>query len=83
MVITRQVVADQIRRYLGHQQSLEQLVDWAEKQVLDGVFESAGVRDAVARLGLSDVRAFGLAWEDCQSLLHSLGFAAHVDIVAA
>ena len=30
------------------------------------------VRDAVARLGLADVQAFGLTWEDCASLLKQL-----------
>jgi len=46
----------------------------------DGEFESPAVRDAVARLGVADVRAFGLTWEDCQRLLRDLGFEAHVEI---
>ena len=58
-------------------------MDWSERQVMDAEFESTTVRDAVARLGLADVRAFGLTWEDCQQLLHSLGFAAHVQIASA
>lgn len=83
MLITRQMVAEKLAAYLRHQSSLEEIVDWAERQVMDGEFESATVRDAVARLGVADVRAFGLTWEDCESLLHDLGNAAHVDIVAA
>ncbi|MGD0767996.1 MAG: hypothetical protein ABSB42_07355 [Tepidisphaeraceae bacterium] len=83
MHITRQIVADQIAVYLHHQASLEQLVDWAERQMMDGDFESPTVRDAVAQLGLADVRAFGLTWEDCQRLLRDLGFAAHVEIAIA
>jgi hypothetical protein len=83
MQTTRQIVADQLGAYLGHQMSLEGLVDWAEKQVMEAEFESTTVRDAVARLGVADVRAFGLTWEDCQQLLHSLGFAAHVHIGTA
>jgi hypothetical protein len=39
--------------------------------------------EIVARLGLADVRAFGLAWEDFQEILHALGFSAKVDLVAA
>jgi hypothetical protein len=31
------------------------------------------IRDAVARLGLADVQAFGLTWEDCASRLKQLG----------
>jgi hypothetical protein len=83
MQITSQIVADQIAAYLHHQLSLKNLVDWAERQVMDADFQSPVVRNAVARLGLADVRAFGLAWEDCQNLLDSLGFAARVEIVAA
>ncbi|MEX2167791.1 MAG: hypothetical protein WD851_00650 [Pirellulales bacterium] len=80
MQITREYVADQLGAYLLHETSLEELVDWAEQQVMEGEFESSTVRDVVARLGLADVRAFGLTWEDCQRLLHDLGFAAHVHI---
>ena len=83
MQITRQIVADRLAAYLGHQVSLEELVDWAEQQVMDAEFESTTVRDAVARLGVADVRAFGLTWEDCQRLLRDLGYAAHVHIATA
>jgi len=83
MTITRQNVADEIAAYLQHRRSLAELVDWAEGQVMDGEFESTPVRDAVARLGLADVRAFGLTWEDCESLLRDLGFFARVEITKA
>jgi len=77
------MVADQLAAYLREQMTLGQLVDWAENQMMEGEFESATVRDAAARLGLADVRAFGLTWEDCQRLLRDLGFAAHVEIGTA
>lgn len=83
MQITRQIVAEQIGTYLHRRMTLEELVNWAETQVMDADFESTVVRDVAARLGVADVRAFGLTWEDCQQLLHRLGFQAHVDIVAA
>ncbi len=83
MLITPQIVAEQMSSYLRQQLPLTRLVDWAEEQVMDGEFETTAVRDIVARLGVADVRAFGLTWEDCQSMLHKLGFEAHVDIVAA
>jgi hypothetical protein len=83
MQITRQIVADQIGAYLLHRASLEQLVDWAERGIMDADFESSAVRDAVAHLGLADTRAFGLTWDDCQRLLHNLGFVAHVEIAIA
>jgi hypothetical protein len=83
MHVTRQIVADQIADYLHQTMSLAQLVDWAELQMMVGEFESPVVRDVVAGLGLADMRAFGLTWEDCQSALRDLGFAAHVEIAAA
>lgn len=83
MRITRQMVADRLGAHLRDGISLGELVDWAERQMMEGEFESDTVRDAVARLGVADVRAFGLTWEDCQHLLHDLGFAAHVHIAAA
>jgi hypothetical protein len=82
MQITRQLVADQLSSYLRHQISQAELVDWAERQIMDGDFESTGVRDAVAHLGVADVRAFGLTWDECQRLLRDLGFAAEVNIQA-
>jgi len=83
MQVTRHIVAEQLGAYLRHQSSLTQLVEWAEQQVMDGEFETTSLRDMVARLGVADVRAFGLTWEDCESMLHELEFEAHIDIVAA
>ena len=37
----------------------------------------------LARLGVADVRAFGLTWEDCENALHELGYAARVEVAAA
>jgi len=85
MLITKQTVADQIAAYLHHQLSLAQLVDWAENALLDGEFaeqEMSAVRFVVSRLGVADVRAFGLTWEDCEQLLERLGYRARVEIVA-
>lgn len=82
MEITRQLVADKLAAYLQRRIALEVLVDWSEQQVMKGDFESFAVKDAVARLGLADVRAFGLTWEDCQRLLGDLGYSARVEIVA-
>jgi cobyrinic acid a,c-diamide synthase len=83
MMISQEHVAKQLAAYLRHEIDQAQLVDWAERQVMDGEFESTIVRDAVARLGLADVRAFGLTWEDCERLLREMGFTAHIDIEAA
>jgi len=86
MMITPKTVADRIAAYLRHDLTLAQLVDWAENAMMDADFEepNAKVLSAViSRLGVADVRAFGLTWEDCEQLLRELGFAARVEVVMA
>lgn len=47
---------------------------------MDGEFDPLDARDVAARIGLSEVRAFGLPWEDCEGLLRKLGFRADIQI---
>jgi len=57
-----------------------------ENTVMEGEFapeEIQILRKVVPRLGVADVRSFGLTWEDCEQLLQELGYSARVDIVAA
>ncbi|HEY2572824.1 MAG TPA: hypothetical protein VGH65_02105 [Verrucomicrobiaceae bacterium] len=86
MTITKKTVADKLAAYLHHEITLAQLVDWAEHAMMDGDFseqEMSALRAVVSRLGVADVRAFGLSWEDCEQFLHKLGYAARVDVVSA
>jgi cobyrinic acid a,c-diamide synthase len=85
MKITKQSVADKIAAYLHHEITLAQLVDWAEQAVMESEFAECDIKtlsEVVARLGVADVRAFGLAWEDCEELLQKLGFSPRVKVVA-
>ena len=85
MDITRDIVADKLRAYLRHDLTLDHLVDWAETAMMDGEFDTTdhdAIRDVLARLGVADVRVFGLAWEDCEIILERLGFAVQLNIVA-
>jgi cobyrinic acid a,c-diamide synthase len=84
MTITKQTVAGKIAAYLHHEITLAQLVDWAEQAMMDGEFaerDAKTLSTVIARLGVADVRAFGLAWEDCEELLHKLGFSPRVEVV--
>jgi hypothetical protein len=86
MTITKQVVAEKIAAYLHHEITLGQLVDWSEGVLMDGELDerdAEALSHVIARLGVADVRAFGLAWEDCEELLGRLGFAPRVQVVAA
>ncbi len=86
MTITKQTVANQIAAYLHHEITLAQLVDWSENALLDGELAERDARivsSVIARLGVADMRAFDLAWEDCEELLRKLGFALRVEVIAA
>ena len=41
------------------------------------------IRDVTSRLGLADVREFGLTWEDCEQYLARLGYKAKVEVIEA
>jgi hypothetical protein len=85
MAITRETVAHKLAAYLHHEISLADLVDWAQMAMMEGEFEDVdhdAIRDAVARLGLADVRAFGLTWEDCEAIFKQLGYDTRIEIVA-
>lgn len=76
MIITRDVLTDRLKLYLNGQLSLESLVSWAEDAMMEGEFEDRDlplIRDIVAKLGVADVAAFGLTWEDARSMLEALG----------
>lgn len=86
MTITKQTVADRIAAYLRHEITQAQLVDWAENALMEGEFaeeDAATISAVVARVGIADVRAFGLTWSDCEDLLRQLGFHARIEIVTA
>lgn len=86
MTVTQADVAEQLIAYLRHNATLAELVDWAETAMMEADFEGANwrtTRALVARLGLADVRAFDLSWQECESMLEQLGFKVHLHIVAA
>jgi hypothetical protein len=82
--ITKLDVVKKLTAYLHNQLSLPELVDWAEEAMLEGEFADDDfelIRNIVSRLGLADVRAFGMTWEDCQSYLTQLGYHAEVTVL--
>jgi len=71
-------------RYLQHRITRANLVDRAEHAMLHSQFEENGfdtIRDITARLGLADVRQFGLTWEECADHFVRLGYRLKVDII--
>ena len=83
MKITRQTVADKIADYLHGKVSQAELVDSAERAMIDAHFDEADAEllsDIVGRLGLADVAEFGLRWQDCEEFIRRLGYRATVTV---
>lgn len=82
MTITRHDLATRLNDFLQGNLPLTDLVVWSEQMLIEHDFDTDATRDAVARLGVADVRAFGLTWEDCRDLLSTLGYTTRVEVVA-
>ncbi len=83
-MITRDTLASRLRDYLQHRITRAALVDWAEQAIMEEEFDDRDletIRDITSRLGLADVREFGLSWEDCERYLTRLGYRTKVDVV--
>ena len=77
MNITKQTTATKILRYLQHKIQLSELVDWAENAIMDGHFQSNEtkiLREVLGKIGVADVKTFGLTCDDCETLMHKLGY---------
>lgn len=86
MKVNRQTVARKLMDYLYHRTTSAELVDWAEWAMMDADFDVSDLnllREVIGRLGLADVRAFGITWDDCENFLSRLGYRVHVTVVEA
>lgn len=85
-MITRETVQEKLLAFLNRQLTLAELVDWAENALQDGELDPRDtelLRNILARLGLADVRQFGLTWEDCSDYLSELGYQVEVRVTPA
>ncbi|BAF58319.1 MAG: hypothetical protein HPY89_09670 [Pelotomaculum sp.] len=83
MKLTRQNIAHKLIDYLFHRITLAELVNWAEMSMMEADFEDKDyetLRDIISRLGLADVKAFGISWEDIEDFLHRLGYRVDLKI---
>lgn len=82
-LVTSKVVVEKLTSYLHHELKLEELVDWAENIMMDGDFDENNyeiLRDIVGRLGVADVRTFGITWEECERFLNQLGYSVKIQV---
>jgi len=85
-MVTRATLQEKLLAYLNRQMSLAELVDWAETAMMDGEFDERDndlLTEIISRLGLADVREFGLSWDDCYEFLGRLGYRVEVTAVPA
>lgn len=82
MIITKQLLAVNMLNYFQHKITLNELVEWAESAFMEGDIQGEDpdvVRDILARLGLADVKTFGLFWEECDDIMRRLGYVLKID----
>jgi hypothetical protein len=84
MVLTKKELADKLIKYINRKIDLPSLISWAEDMIREADFENGSfelIREILARLGLADVREFGLTWDDCYDYLHKLGYHVKVELL--
>ena len=86
MVITKKILVDKLIQYINRQIDLAALVSWSEDMIQEADLEDKDhplLRDILSRIGLADVREFGLSWDDCYDYLHKLGFDVKIQLLEA
>ena len=81
-MITKQITALKILSYFKHQISLNELIDWSEHIISEEEFEVGNeelLTEVLGLLGLADVKAFGLTWEDCELMMNKLGYQINIE----
>ena len=81
MHVSRQMVADQLSRYLNHRVSKEELINWCECQMQEESFENGSVKEIVARIGLMDAKNFEVSYEDLSAMMSQLGYRLKVEVL--
>ena len=83
MIVTRKIVADMLLKYINREIDFLSLINWAEDMIQESDFEDEYfelLRKILARIGLANVREFGLSWDDCYEYLHKLGYDVRVEV---
>jgi hypothetical protein len=86
MIVTKKDVVEMLLKYINRKIDLLILVNWAEEAIKEADFEAENfelIRDIVSRIGLSDVREFGLTWDACYDHLRRLGYDVKVELLEA
>lgn len=83
MLVTKKILADKLLKYINREIDLQKLINWSEELIRESDFEEKDfelIRKILARIGLADVREFGLTWDDCYNYLHELGYDVKIEL---
>lgn len=82
MIINKKIVGAKLLSYLQHKINLNELVNWAESTIMKADFENKEakiLREVLGKLGVADVKMFGLTWDDCEKLMRKLGYKIKIE----
>lgn len=82
MIITKQELAVHLLNYLQRKLTIADLVNRAKGAFMEGDIQGEDqevVRDVLARLGLADVKSFGLLGDECDDMMRKLGYVLKID----
>lgn len=82
MIINKKIVGAKMLSYLQHKITLNELVAWSENAIMKSDFQSGEakvLREVLGKLGLADVKMFGLTWDECEKLMRKLGYKIKIE----
>lgn len=83
MKVTKKKLVDKIVAYLNRSITTKQMVDWAESMICEAEYDEKDfelIREILSRLGVADVKEFGLSWDDCYDYLSRPGYRVKVTV---
>jgi hypothetical protein len=82
-MITNEILSKKLIAYISGIFPLPELVDWCENAVMSEEFENDSAFEIVSKIGLADVKEFGLTWEDLSIYLNKIGFKLKLELEPA
>ncbi|HRE40538.1 MAG TPA: hypothetical protein PLG90_04320 [Ignavibacteria bacterium] len=84
MKINKENIAEKILEYLQRKITFEGLVNWAENSIMNDEFDNTDlpiIKEIVGRIGLSDVKEFGINYDDLTDMLNKLNYELRWDMI--
>lgn len=81
MVITLDSVFEKLREYMNRSITVDELADWALNAILVYEFEGKNyeaIRNILCRLGLANIKSYGITWDDCKNYFSILGYKVNI-----